>query len=292
MREIIIHTFQCPIKHIIKNLDKIKEQSFTAIQLSPIQPIKSGNEWWCYYQPLGFSIGNKSGSKEDLINLCSEAKKLGIKVIVDVVLRHTATDDGRLVPGKDVDKTLTDNPYFWTNAENTYDYYNRFEVIHKAFGLPMLDYNNEQLQNIYIKFLEELKSCGVSGFRVDMGKHFGLPEENSNFWPRVFGRFSDMFNYAECLECSTEILDKYDEFVNVLTDDKNSSDKSKMVIFIMSHDTELTFGYTLHMTDEIIIREWEHLLRDYRESHVLFYCRSYSNLWQSDEIRKINLELR
>jgi len=60
----------------------------------------------------------------------------------------------------------------------------------------------------------------------------------------------------------------------------------------MSHDTELTFKFTNHMTDEMIIREWRYLLQDYKESGVLFYVRPYSDLWKSDEIRRINLENR
>jgi len=65
-----------------------------------------------------------------------------------------------------------------------------------------------------------------------------------------------------------------------------------MVIFIMSHDTELTFQSTLHMNDDIIIKEWENMLKFYKTSHVLFYVREFSDLWKSDEIRKINLEYR
>jgi len=290
MREIILHTFQWNLKDIIKNLDEIKECGYTAIQITPIQEAKQGDEWWTYYQPLNFKVGNKSGSREDLIKLCSEAKKLDIKIIVDVVLRHCGgTNDGKLVPHENVDNILKSNPKFWTNAENTTDYEDRYSAIHGAFGMPMLDYDNTELQDIYIDFLTDLKNCGVSGFRCDMGKHFGLKEEGSNFWERVFGQFKDMFNYIECLDCSKELLDEYTKFTTVLTND-NASDQSKMVIFIMSHDTELTFQSTIHITDDMIKSEWDNLLKFYKESHVLFYVRPYSNVWKSAEIKKSNLE--
>jgi hypothetical protein len=124
-----------------------------------------------------------------------------------------------------------------------------------------------------------------------MGKHFALKEEGSDFWENVFGRFSDMFNYAECLECSKELLDKYTKFINVLTD-SSASDRSKMVVFIMTHDTEETWGFTKNMNDRTIINEWRYLLQSNRESHVLWYCRAWSDLWQSDEIKWINREFR
>ena len=289
MRKIILHCFQWKIKDIIENLNIIKDQNFNVIQISPINEIKEGTEWWNYYQPLSFTIGNKSGTKEDLIDLCSEANKIGIKIIVDVVLRHCATDDGQLIPSETVDEKLKNNPNFWTNSENIIDYNDRKQVISCACGMPMLDYNNEELQDIYIKFLQELKDSGISGFRVDQGKHFSLPSEGSNFWERVFDGFSDMFNYAECLESSKELLDQYTPFINVLTDG-TASDRSKMVIYIMSHDTELTFGYTKHMDDNMIIKEWDYLLKNYKESHVLFYTRELSDLWKSAEIKRINFE--
>ena len=291
MREIILHCFEWKITHITSSLKDIKSQGFNSIQISPIQPCSKSEYWWALYQPLGFTIGNRIGTKEDLIELCREAKKLDIKIIIDIVLRHVATDDGQLIPSKDVDKSLIDNLNFFTNAENIKDYENRVDIYSNAIGLPMLNYNNIELQDIYIKFLQELKGCSVSGFRIDASKHFALSSEGSNFWERVFGQFKDMFNYAECLDCSMEILDEYTKFINVLTND-NASDKSKMVIFIMSHDTELTFKSTLNMTDEIIISEWENLLKFYKTSHVLFYVRSFSNLWKSEAIRKINLENR
>jgi len=252
-RKIIGHFFQWKLKDITNNLNKIKECGYNAVQITPIQPCKEGGEFWTYYQPLSFEIGNRTGTKEDLIELCYEANKIGIDIIVDVVLRHTAgTNDGKLRPHEAVDNKLKDNPYFWTNADNTTNYNDRWCTCNKAFGMPMLDYNNYDLQHIYINFLEELKECGVKGFRVDMGKHFSLEEEGSQFWGRVFGNFEDMFNYAECLDCSKEILDKYTKVINVLTNG-SASDKSKMVIYIMSHDTEETWGFTKKMNDELII---------------------------------------
>jgi hypothetical protein len=70
------------------------------------------------------------------------------------------------------------------------------------------------------------------------------------------------------------------------------SDRSKAVIFIMSHDTEETWGFTKKMKDSDIIREWEILLRENRESHILFYVRPFSNLYKSDKIREINCKYK
>lgn len=289
-REIILHCFQWRLQDIISQLKMIKECGYTAIQISPVQPCKDGNEWWCDYQPTGFRIGNRHGSKEDLIELCNEATKLGIRIIVDVVLRHCAgTNDGKLVPHEDVDSILRDNKYFWTNAQNTTNHKDRWWQIHGAFGMPMLDYNNWDLQNIFISFLDELTWCGVSGFRVDMGKHFALKEEGSVFWERVFGRYSNLFNYAECLECDRHLLDLYARHMGVISDYHSPSDKSKLITYIMTHDTEETWGFTKGKNDDMIINEWRYLLQSNKESHVLFYTRSFSDLWKTQAIKDINI---
>jgi len=295
-RQIIAHFFQWRLTDITKELDNVKLAGYNAIQISPMQGCKDdGNEFWKLYQPTHMAlVGSKQiGYKKDLIELCSEAKKRNIKVIADVVLRHTAgVNSGELIPHETVDKKLTDNPYFWTNAKNTTNFKDRWSATNLAFGMPMLDYNNWELQDIYIRFLDELKESGCDGFRVDMSKHFALEEEGSVFWTRVFSRYSSLFNYAECLECDKNLLDKYTKFINVITDYYLPTDKSKAIIYIMSHDTEETWGFTKKMKDNDIIREWRNLLNDNKESHVLFYIRSWSDLWKSDAIKEINYTYR
>lgn len=279
--ETIFHAFGMRLQTI--DLEMIKHQGFTAVQLNVLQPCKEGDEWWKSYQPLDFTIGNKFGSKEDLIILCFNAKALDLKVIVDVVLRHSAgADSGELKPHNNVAPRLISNPYFWTKAPNAVEW-DRYNTIRCAMGLPMLDYDNWELQDIYIDFLQELKDCGVNGFRIDMGKHFALPDEGSCFWERVFGRFSDMFNYAECLlDCDR--LNDYAKHVKVLTNGRTANPEDT-VAFIMTHDSELGCNSsTAHYTDENIIEGWKNL--DKRH-HVLFYPRN--DLWKSEKIREINL---
>ena len=101
--------FQWGLGSIIPMIPTVKEQGFDAIQISPIQGTKdSGMEWWKLYQPTNFKIGNTQiGTKEQLKELCAVANQYGIKIIVDVVLRHVAGDpQSPLTPHKDVDPEL------------------------------------------------------------------------------------------------------------------------------------------------------------------------------------------
>ena len=99
----ILHCNNWYYNQITENLQKIALQGFTAVQVSPVQgnkkSINSGAyfcDWTFYYQPVNFNIGNERGTRDDFKNLCAEAEKYGIKVIVDIVANHKAqSDDAR-----------------------------------------------------------------------------------------------------------------------------------------------------------------------------------------------------
>ena len=289
-RNIILHLLQWDLKSIIPQLETIHNQGFNMIQISPIQSCKYENEWWQLFQPYGFKIGNKLGTKEDLIELCKEAKKYNIKIIVDVVVNHMASsDDGQLKPHSKVDQRLLSNAEFWRDFKTIDNWDDRCQVITRCDGLPTLRLERFDIQNLIIKFLNELIDCGVGGLRFDSGKSIALPEENSNFWTRVMDslkRKDELFNYAEVIFADSQLLDKYNKYINVVTNSW-SSNKSKMVTFTENHDSYLGIGWTKKMTDDMLIKEWEVLLQN-REWNVLFYARPWSELFKSDEIRRIN----
>lgn len=297
-KHIILHTFLWKVQDIIKNLETIKASGYTAIQLSPCQKCKEGGEWWNVYQNLGFEIGNKYGTKSDIKELCSKAHSLGIKVIVDIVVNHCANEGGsdlELVPHHNVPKELSENKFFWKEKQSIRNWDNRYQVTNYSSGLPKLNLSNWDLQDIIIKFLNELIDIGVDGFRIDSGKAISLYEEDKNtFWTRVFDnlhRKEELYNYAELIFCETELLNKYSQYINVLSN-CYCKDKTRLVTFFMSHDSDLEFGYTKKMNDNMIVNEWGILLSSNRESSMLFYCRPFNDLWKSREIRNINLELR
>lgn len=284
----VLHMFQYPIRDIIPKLKKVKEQGFTHIQISSMQGTKEdSNIWWLLYQPINIKIGNiQIGNKEDLINLCKEAESIGLKIIVDVILRHIATDNyDNTKPHHRVDKNLLKYIKATTYIN---DWNNRYEVINYSTGMPVLDYNNKELQNIYIEYLDDLKSCGVSGFRLDQCKHFALPCEKSSFFNSVIKRYDD-FGYGECIYCEKETLDKYTKFLKVATDGW-ASNKDSMICWVESHDTFLNdgdIGYTKFMSEDLITNEYINLCINY--NNTLFYARPFSSLWMDERIRFANL---
>ena len=90
---VILHCFNWKYNDIKAELKNIAAAGFTSIQTSPAQASVNSGLWYYLYQPMGFSVGtNDLGTKGELKELCEEAEKYGIKVIVDVIANHLADD--------------------------------------------------------------------------------------------------------------------------------------------------------------------------------------------------------
>lgn len=278
----ILHLFQWKLTDIMVHLEKIKEQGFDAIQIGPIQPTKDkGMAWWLLYQPTGLTIGNyQIGTHGELIALCEKCNKLGIKVIVDVVLRHVAGDEhDPLKPHKFVDKELL--PFIRVTKQcDNYD--DRWKCTHMATGMPVLDYDNPEYQHMIVNFLDALLACGVHGFRLDQLKHYALPEEGSN----IMHLLSQYVFYGECIYCRQDILDKYTKYMKVLTEGRPSNPEMLIAKF-ETHDDFLEFKTTIGMNDNMRLTEWDVLVNKCGYD-ALFYSRPFDKLWEHPLMKDIN----
>lgn len=286
----ILHMFNWNLRDIEGELSKIAEQGFDAIQINPIQPLKDekASQWWMSYQPCGFEIGNRFGSKEDLQRLCFTAKQYGISVIADVVCNHVAgADDGSLKPSDKVDKKITSHPEYFKEFKNIKDWDNRYEVTHYCLGLPGLNVYNHDVQDMITDYLNELIDCGVEGFRFDAAKNIALPSEGCDFWPRVLSNLKrqDLFMYGEVIFENEQRINQYGEFINVVTN-SDTNKRDLLVKFVESHDSYLEFGYTKKFSSDEISRQYGDLTRQY--PHTLYYARPFDNGWKSPIVKNAN----
>ena len=159
----------------------------------------------------------------------------------------------------------------------------RWQCTRRCTGMPMLNYDNPELQKLYKRFLDELVFIGVDGFRLDQLKHYALPEEGG----KVLELFSRYNMYGEAINCSTELLNKYSKYMKILTEGR-PSDITKLVAKFESHDDYLEFGWTKRMTDEMRLTEWNILVNHLPGCDCLYYARPFETLWKSEEMRKIN----
>lgn len=226
----ILHCFDWPLSTVKDNLESIAEAGFGAVQVSPLQRknVASNTVWYDLYRPYDYAFQATSGmgSASDLENLCAEAKKYGIKVIVDVVLNH-------------VDKTSGYHDAWWDSNANyvrskggqaNINYNNRQSITHDRMG----DYYELNTENAEViarakAYIQSLHDMGVSGVRFDAAKHIELPSEGSQFWAEVTS-VPDMFYYGEILGStggnSSTLIAEYAKYMSV-TDSQYSDAAAK-----------------------------------------------------------------
>ncbi len=277
----MLHCFDWKYNDIKDELPNIAQAGFSAVQTSPAQPGGGvdTNIWYWLYQPLGFYIGtNDLGTKAELKELCDEAEKYGVKVIIDVVANHLAGDHTY------IDKELQDSKY-WRSGGS---WSGRKKAIYGDVGMPDIKSEDPFVQSKVKGYIQELKSVGVKGIRWDTTKHIQLESEDGcKFWEEVLD--PDLYHYGEILGSpgassdseNTRLMQEYTDLMSI-TDDVYSrnifdgfnsgnvsdssgywSDKlsgaSKLVYWGESHDTwsnNKGYGFTNEATQNVIDRTY------------------------------------
>lgn len=218
----ILQAWNWSYANITKEIDKIAEQGFSVIQISPPNEIKQGttghkvdgessNGWWMFYQPAGFQINqstdNALGTKSQLVTMVKAAHAKGIRVIADSVINHMGTCDGEdnisssdpmqhVTPkAKTFEPEIYNNKLFhspWFNMTYSYEWTGPESTCTNDLTrgctsrLPDLKTEDSRVQTAIYEYLQELVDCGVDGFRFDAAKHIETPSDSanyrSNFW--------------------------------------------------------------------------------------------------------------
>ncbi len=207
----ILHCWTWSFKNIKDNIPKIAQAGFKSIQTSPINQVKIGDggkmslkstnkgNWWYQYQPTDYTIGNYMlGTEDEFKDMCDEAHKYGIKVIVDIVANHCSSDYS--VISSHV-KTIGGKAFH--DRVEISDWSNRYQVTQgKLTGLWDLNTQNPAVQQMIVDYMTTVLSDGADGFRFDAAKHIELPDDDSkyagNFWPTVLNNSAE-FQYGEIL---------------------------------------------------------------------------------------------
>lgn len=291
----ILHAWCWSFNTIKENLKDIAEAGYTAVQTSPINECKVGEnggmqlqdvdgsenngKWYYHYQPTNYTIGNyQLGTEEEFKELCSEAEKYGIKIIVDAVVNHMTGDTNAI--SQDI-FNITDEP-FHGNGEVT-NYSDRKEVTQgDLLGLKDINTQNPDMQQYILNYLKQCVDDGASGFRYDATKHIELnddPEEYaSDFWNVILDNGSE-FQYGEVLQGGMDRISAYSELLNVTSSTYGeyirncviNSDLStikwqdygvndvtpdKLVTWVESHDNYCNDGSWAQLTEDDVKHGW------------------------------------
>ena len=232
--EIILHVWSWDFNTIAENMKQIADAGYTMLQTSPVNACfspeggnikildeKEGN-WYHYYQPTDWTIGNNIlGTEEEMQVMLDSAKKYDIRVLVDVLPNHTAfnidlvTDEFYAAVGG------REKMFHSCVLEGIHDYSDRTQcTLQGVGGLPDVNTENPLFQKYYMQFVNKLLEMGVRGFRYDTAKHIGVHSDpldtaagvtENDFWDVATGRkevlgvslalpYDSLFVYGEVLQ--------------------------------------------------------------------------------------------
>ena len=158
------------LKGITSKLDYLKELYVDVIYLNPIFKAYSNHR---YDTADYLKIDELLGNEDDFVNLCKEAHKRDIKIILDGVFSHTGSNSIYF----DAEKTFGNGALSDINSPykqwfNFIDYPDKYESWWGIKTLPCVNENNESYKDYIINnensVIAQWLKLGADGFRLDV----------------------------------------------------------------------------------------------------------------------------
>lgn len=174
-------------KAITRKLEDLKALGITTVWLQPITETFYGGQG--YDVTNYFKVNPKFGTKEALRELVSKSKKLGLRVMFDVVLNHSSIKhpyaQDRIIHGKD-------SPYynFYQSQDDSAPYSSHYTFDENGFinyfwkHLPNLNYDNKEVQRWMLESVKYwVKEFDIDAYRLDA--IWGVNARNPEFSKRL-----------------------------------------------------------------------------------------------------------
>lgn len=161
--------------------DTLGPAGYGYVQVSPPEETIQGSQWWTSYQPVSYKIGNRQGTRSQFASMVSTCHAAGVKVIADSVINHMSAGSGTGTAGTTYSKYTYPGLYqdqdFHSCRTSISDYTNRWQVQNcELVGLSDLNTGSAYVQSTIARYLDDLRSLGVDGFRIDAAKHIAAAD--------------------------------------------------------------------------------------------------------------------
>lgn len=287
-RKKVFQAWMYKLQDIIPIVKDIAHQGFTAIQTSPIQPLKEKlhdnlDNAWVIYQPIDFTVANDLGTAADIKALADECHKYNLKLIVDIVFHHLANDKGNdvssLVPG-------FLRSFYKESFININDYSSEYQCTHYSLdGLPALNLENGEVIYRQYLMLETLHDLAVDGVRVDAFKHI-TKSYRQKLADKLQALDMKANSYGEVIYSNKAMQNNYSE-LNLIANQGVDREDSSKYISVVTHDDFGGNNPYLNRDWNIFFAEYGYLADDYK-ANIIYFARPDDDMWKAENIRNIN----
>jgi alpha-amylase len=192
-KDVIVHLFEWPWASVASEcVNFLGPKGFGGVQVSPPQEHVvlpgSGFPWWQDYQPVSYQLTSRRGDRTAFANMVNACHGAGVKVFVDAVMNHMA-GGASTGPGSAgstyghyaypaVPYGTDDFHHCGRNGnDDIANWTDRWEVQ----NCELVDLSDLKTESAYVRgklsaYLQDLRSLGVDGFRVDAAKHIPVAD--------------------------------------------------------------------------------------------------------------------
>jgi len=207
---------------------------YNGVQVSPPNEhrviIANGERpWWERYQPVSYQLTSRGGTRAEFADMVKRCAGVGVEIYVDAVINHMSglLGQGQTETGSGGSRfgyyDYPDFKYesFHHNPDqpgqgncqiNQADYQNdAWRVRHcDLSGLTDLDADAVPVQQTIGRYLNDLTSLGVKGFRIDAAKHM----EPSHLQGILSYVGNTSYIYQEVIDLGSEAV-KYEDYLHL-----------------------------------------------------------------------------
>ena len=210
-RDVVVHLFEWKWTDVAQECETfLGPKGYKAVQVSP--PTENAvveepmRPWWERYQPASYTLDNRSGNRAAFADMVARCKAAGVDIYVDAILNHmTGAYAGVGTAGTAFG--LYDYPGLYsyddfhhcglTEGDEIQVWDDPVQVTTcELVNLTDLDTGAEKVQARLAEYLNDLRSLGVAGFRLDAARHVAAAEITA-ILDRVEG---DPYVYQEVID--------------------------------------------------------------------------------------------
>lgn len=278
---------------LIKKLDYLASMGITCLWLLPFHPSPKADDG--YDVADYYNVDPALGDLGDFAQFINEAKKRGLRIIMDLVANHSSIEHPWF---KDA-KSSRDSPYrdyyiwkdepkedkekimfegmqesIWEYSEETDSYY-----LHRYFK-EQADFNiaNPELQKEILKIMDFWLKIGVSGFRIDAAHVISDPSDIEHVDYGVLHKFfGAMRNFVDERDPETVLLGEAsvspDELEHYFTGEKEKPRMHMLFNFLSNKHLFLAFAREdgdsfikgLKLYNDVHLSHWVNFVRHHDE---------------------------